>query len=141
MTGPAYIDTSALLKTLRREAETEELLADLRGRGELTSSEVSVTELHRAAGWWGVPREDVERRLRQLDLVPLSRSQLTAAGLIPDPIDPPGTRLRSLDAIHISAALLVESSSVLTYDRNQSRAARANGLAVLHPGRPAGWFA
>lgn len=140
MTGPVYVDTSALLKTLRREAETEALLADLLGRSALTSSEVTITELHRAAAWWGVARDAVDRRLQQLDLVPLSRSQLTAAGLLADPAEPPDTRLRSLDAIHVSAALQVESPSVLTYDRNRSRAARGHGLTVLHPGRAADRF-
>lgn len=46
-----------------------------------------------------------------------------------------GARLRALDAIHISSALLVRSEidAFVTYDRRQAEAAEAAGLRVLSP--------
>lgn len=59
------------LKTLRREAETDDLLRHLAAASDpLAGSEMTVAELHRAARWLGVPGDEVERRLAQLDLVP-----------------------------------------------------------------------
>ena len=98
------------------------------------------TELRRAARWSGIATERVQRRLAQLDRLPATREVLVSAGELPDPVEPPGTRLGSLDAIHLASALRAGADRFMTYDRNQSRAARAAGLTVLHPGRPADWF-
>ena len=141
MTTYLYIDSSALVKTLRAEPETAALLEFLPSvRAPVVTSQITITELHRAARWYDLPAAEVERRLAELDMVPVSRAQLLTAGLLPDPPTPSGTGLRSLDAIHLAAAIGVESDAFLTYDLNQSRAARAAGLSVLHPGRPDAWY-
>jgi predicted nucleic acid-binding protein len=54
---------------------------------------------------------------------------LRQAGLLP------GARLRSLDAIHLAAALSLGAEAVLTYDDRLAEAARGLGMTVLSPGR------
>ena len=45
----------------------------------------------------------------------------------------------SLDAIHLATALSIGDADmeVITYDTRFAAAARANGLTVIQPGRPA----
>jgi predicted nucleic acid-binding protein len=43
------------------------------------------------------------------------------------------TVLRTLDAIHLAAAILLEVDVVVTYDRRLAEACRHNGLAVVSP--------
>lgn len=136
-----YLDTSALVKTLRREAETALLLEHLSGlMSPGITSELSITEVHRISHRFGLPAAAAQERLQELDLVPLTRGQLVTAGLLPDPPQPAGTLLSSADAIHLAAAVAAECTAVLTYDRNQSRAAPSLGLPLLHPGRESGWY-
>jgi predicted nucleic acid-binding protein len=40
--------------------------------------------------------------------------------------------VRSLDILHVSAALTLRADSLLTFDRRQSKVARAEGVRVLH---------
>ena len=47
--------------------------------------------------------------------------------------------LRTLDALHLEAAMRLDAAAVLTYDRRLSKAARSVGLRVVAPGAaPAG---
>lgn len=67
--------------------------------------------------------------LGDLVIVPLEPEVLVAAGGLPDPI------LRSLDAIHVAAALAVAPlDGFVTYDERQAAAARLAGLRTLAPG-------
>lgn len=66
--------------------------------------------------------------LDRVTLHALPRSVYTHAGLLP------GKSLRSLDALHITAALRLEVDAVLVYDVRMREAAAANGLRVLAPG-------
>ena len=45
--------------------------------------------------------------------------------------------MRTLDAIHLAAALVVDDPALefVTYDARLADAARANGLRVVQPGR------
>ena len=141
MTRYLYIDTSALVKTMKHEPETGDLLDFLPStEAPLVTSQLTITELHRAARWYALPAIEVERRLEEIDLVPVTRAQLLTAGLLPDPPAPPWTRFRTLDAIHLAAAVQVECGAFLTYDANQSRAAASAGLKLVCPGRPDDWF-
>jgi len=45
-------------------------------------------------------------------------------------------RLRSLDAIHLASALVIDADVVLTYDERLARACADNGLRVATPGTP-----
>ncbi|MBL8930826.1 MAG: hypothetical protein JNL54_11935, partial [Kineosporiaceae bacterium] len=59
------------------------------------------------------------------------------AGRLPSP---PGTFLRTADAIHLVAAMELGENEFLTYDRRQAQAAAERGFAVVSPGRPADWY-
>jgi len=60
------------------------------------------------------------------------------AGIIAEAARLQPASLRSLDAIHLATALGVAGlDALVTYDDELGRAAEANGLRVLSPGRPA----
>ena len=47
-----------------------------------------------------------------------------------------GPDLRSLDALHVCAALRCGATSIVTYDKRMGRAAAVVGLPVVSPGAP-----
>ncbi len=126
-----YLDTSALVKLVVAEPETASLLTWLRldERGP-TSSELARTELLRA-----VRRVAPERMLQAravLDAVVLlevTTPVLEHAGELAP------AALRSLDALHLAAALALgdDLEAVVTYDDRLGDAASAHGLRVLSP--------
>ncbi|TFC27292.1 PIN domain-containing protein [Cryobacterium sp. TMT1-3] len=59
----------------------------------------------------------------------MDRSVFREAGLLT------GASLRSLDALHIAAALQAEANEFITYDARQQAAAKAVGLRLRAPGR------
>lgn len=127
-----YLDTSALVKLVVREDETAALLAALAG-AELVTSALARTEIARA-----VTRAGVGSRQARADQVLARTAQL----VIDDgTLDRAGTllppALRSLDAIHVAAALGLADrlDGLITYDVRMAAAARAHGLTVRSPGR------
>ena len=105
---------------LKRLADPAELVA---------SSQIAVTELHRTAlALPGVSAAEVDAVLDKVSLVALTPDQLRRAGLLP-PL-PAGAQLRSLDAIHIQAALDIGATEFVTSDKRQAKAAKAAGLTV-----------
>lgn len=125
------MDTSALTKLLKREAETVALRAWLaETRAELLSSALVITELGRVGMAYGLPAASVAAVLQQLDTVDVTRDVLGAAGRLPAA---PGRVLRALDAIHIASALTVGYDTVLTYDKPMTDAAVHSGLTVVAP--------
>jgi predicted nucleic acid-binding protein len=129
-----YLDTSALVKTVVRERESAQLGAWLRGK-ELVASDLVRVETVRAvrvSDSAAVPR--AREAIATLTLIRLDDDLLElAAGL-----EPPF--LRSLDAIHLAAALGVgsELEGIVTYDRRMAEGADALGLRVAAPGRRTG---
>ena len=128
-----YFDTSALVKLVAPEAESGALReAVSSGAWVLTTSALSLTELRRAAMRRG-PEELVKARalLLEMDWFDLTEGILAEAG----ELDPP--LLRTLDAIHLAAALSLGGAcdGVVTYDVRLQEAARAAGLQVLAPGQ------
>lgn len=127
-----YLDTSALVKLVSYEAESDALFAILFDGSAPVSSELAVVELIRAAQRRS--QETVVRAelvLTQIHLVSLTRFLLErAAHLAP-------VLLRSLDAIHLASALQLgaELEAVVTYDDRMASAARQHGIAVAMPGR------
>lgn len=74
--------------------------------------------------------ERARQLVAQLDLVRLDDAMLDAAAALTVP------GLRSLDAIHLAAALTLRSSglaALVTYDERMARAARELGLEVVSP--------
>jgi predicted nucleic acid-binding protein len=103
----------------------------------LATSDLALTELHRVAGWHDLDPDAVEEILARFDRVPLTPALFRQAGLLPHL---PGSYLRSLDALHIVAALDTSQSTFVTYDGGQAKAAAAVGLRVVAPGRVHAWY-
>ncbi|MFP5325901.1 MAG: type II toxin-antitoxin system VapC family toxin [Acidimicrobiia bacterium] len=130
-----YVDTSAVVKLIRKEPETAALRRWLRGKRWI-GSDLLHTKLGRAVLRGGGPSDAqrAERLLREIDLITLSPELYDAAR------DLEPATLRSLDAIHLTAALsLVDDlSGVVAYDSALLDAARAVGGAVVAPGAQSG---
>ncbi len=126
-----YLDSSAIVKLCVTEAESTSLRAMLSEERRLTSSALALTEVIRAVRPHGQAAvEEALATLLTFDLIEVSKPLLnTAAELQP-------TRLRSLDAIHLAAALRLENDcdGVITYDARMAEAAGAAGVAVFAPG-------
>ena len=124
-----YLDSSAFVKLIHQEPETDALRAAVAGVTTF-SSELLACEASRAATRIGSATERAaERALGGLALVPISREVLAAAArLLP-------ADLRSLDAIHLATALRSGErlSALVTYDRRLADAAEHHGLRVLAP--------
>ena len=126
-----YLDTSAAAKLLVEEAESDALASYLDGAVEsgdvVGSSRLLETELRRMATRVAIPHERVTLVLERLDLLLPDDEVFRSAGLLP------GAALRSLDALHVAAALRWGADAVVTYDERQALAVRAVGLEVVAP--------
>ncbi len=125
-----YLDSSAIVKLVAMEAETQPLLEFLRPRQTLVSSALATTEVTRAVLALGdrfIRRAD--EVLGRVELVRVSDKILQDAALLE-----PAT-LRSLDAIHLATASLFEEtlSGLVTYDRRMYQAAEDLGWSVYQP--------
>ena len=130
-----YLDSSAVLKLLVEEAESEDLEAwsGESGRSSrMVSSTLTRVEVLRACR-----RVDESllstagSLLDRLDLLPLDETVVGVAAQVPPP------QLRSLDALHLSSALQLgdDIEAFVVYDTRLADAARALGLPVVQPGR------
>ena len=135
----AYLDASAIVKLIADEEESAALRAWLPQWSAASSSELALTEVRRAVDRKRVGRRAAKqaalgtgfaRVLAGLDLVPLDRALLVAAGELP------GALMRSLDAIHVVSALTLGDAvgAFVTYDERQAEGAAACDLAVAAPG-------
>ena len=133
--GQVYVDSSVIV------AATLEQPGALRGVrwAAAVSSELIVAELLRTLDRLRLTastpdaelaqlREEAERNLAKLDLVPINRAVLRrAGGAFP-------VAVKTLDAIHLATALLWDEQAgeivFLTLDRQLANAARACGLTV-----------
>ena len=129
-----YVDTSALGALLVEQLESDALESWLDQTSDiLVSSDLLEIELRRLAVREGIDQADVTRLLDGVSLAALDRAVYRSAGLLPMPY------LRTLDALHLEAAMRLDAAAVLTYDRRLSKAARSVGLRVVTPGAvPAG---
>lgn len=130
-----YLDSSALVKLVLAEPESESLHRYLSG-ADLISSELALTEVPRAVRRAAAYDRTlpVERLLDQaaevldtLALLPLDRALLSAAGAIDEPA------LRTLDAIHVASAADADVDAFVSYDERQSAAARLVALRTYAP--------
>lgn len=125
-----YLDSSAAVKLVVHEIESDALVRWVAVRSALVSSALLRTELLRA-----VRREDPDRleraraTLRRFDLHAIGEDVLEAASSL-NPVS-----LRSLDAIHLATAhrLAADLEAIVTYDRRMIEGARALGLPVASP--------
>jgi hypothetical protein len=132
-----YADSSALVKLVRDEPESDDLRSYVEGAG-LVTCELALAELPRAVRRAAaidptLPHQVLLSRagelLEAIGLVALERELLIAAGALAEPA------LRTLDAIHVSAAAgLGGLDAFVTYDERQAAAARLAGLRTVTPG-------
>lgn len=123
-----YLDTSAAMKLLIDEAESDVLVQQLTTTArDLVASWLLHTELHCAAGRNPalIEIDAITTVLDAVTLIDITRGDLLAAGT--------HAPLRSNDAIHLATALRVGADEVLTYDNGLSAAAKRAGLRVLAP--------
>jgi hypothetical protein len=134
-----YLDSSAVVKMIRPEVESRDLVEWVNDRNEATvTSVLSEVEVPRALRRSGpVYLAAMPGVLASISRVEMDASvRATAAAYVTD-------TLRSLDAIHLATAeVLVASgktvSAFVTYDRRQAAAASAAGIEVRTPGRADG---
>ncbi len=132
-----YVDSSALIKRVVAEPESEALDLALAGhvadQDVLVSSSLAWVEVERAlrsivssdphfdvGESARVAMSGVAERVIGADVVSLARR-----------IEPPV--LRTLDAIHLATAVLLDADLVITYDDRLTAAARRNSLDVVAP--------
>ena len=125
-----YVDTSAAMKLLVEESESDVLARAVDDeRPDLVSSLLVETELRRAAQRAPALTQDrVTQLLGAISLYELPHSLFVEAGLLP------GAGLRSLDALHLASAIRLGVDRVVTYDRRMAQAAHDLGIPVLAPG-------
>lgn len=129
---PTYADTSALVKLVINEKESESLAEHIRASSlQLTSSEIAEVELLRAVA--RVDRDRIPEAVALLErtvLLPLT-SEITSrvASLKP-------TSMRSLGAIHLATALEIQADleGLVSYDERMVEASRAAGIETCSPG-------
>ena len=128
--SPVYVDSSALVKLIVREPETDALRQYLTSAGPLTSSILATVEVSRA-GARAAPESTAEMVavFEALSVLAFdARSAARAAALSP-------AGLRTLDAIHLATALELagDLTAFVSYDDRLCAAARDLGLPVVAP--------
>ncbi|TDO44712.1 hypothetical protein EV643_115214 [Kribbella sp. VKM Ac-2527] len=127
-----YLHTSAFVKLVWAEKETaalQEYLAE-NASTPLVASTLLVVETRRA-----VQREDpptmvnADLLLSRIGQIGIGPAVIESAGRIPEPT------LRSLDAIHLATALMLqeELQAMVTYDERLARTAAAHRVPVVAP--------
>jgi uncharacterized protein len=127
----AYLDTSAFVKLLVAEPESAALASKLGRWPDRASATLVRTETIRALRRSG-DEHLIGAARRQFDGVHLIRLD---EGLLDRAGDLEPAELRSLDAIHLAAALSIGSDLgvFITYDARLNAAAEAAGLVVAAP--------
>jgi predicted nucleic acid-binding protein len=132
-----YVDSSALIKRAVAERESEAVEEALEQHVEaqdaLVSSTLAWIEIGRALRA-RLDREDHDVVTEAIDdaLSGIAERPITADVVsLARRIEP--NVLRSLDAIHLATAVLLDADTVMTYDDRLAGAARHNGLTVSAP--------
>lgn len=125
------MDTSAVLKLVVEEKESSaaaEYLTNAAAEGhQLVASMLLYTELHCAGHRRRIPGRLINGVLDSINLLDIARSDLMYAAALPG-------GLRSADAIHLSAAIRLQSELLVAYDTELLEVAVEVGLNVLSPG-------
>lgn len=125
-----YLDSSAFIKLVRSEPESGALRAEMSNGDALVSSVLLQVEGRRAASRYGtVALGRARAALGTVTLLAIDDATVeTAADL-----KPPG--LRSLDALHLAAALSLADDlrCMYCYDDRLATAARTLGIDVCRP--------
>lgn len=132
-----YVDSSALLKRVFAEVESPALLSDLRGH--IDSGDALLSS---SLAW-----VEVSRAVRAASSTPATGSvdvlvEIALSGVLEKPVTaevvalarrlgPPV--LRSLDAVHLASAVLLDVDLVVAYDHRLLDAAAENGFRTTAP--------
>lgn len=125
-----YVDSSALVKLVVREPESNALRRYLRRRRPLVASALARAEVSRAVLPLGeAALRQTREVLSRIELVRVNHRVLTIAGTL----GPPG--LRTMDAIHPATASLFGDglARMVCYDDRMVRAAQDLGWSVDTP--------
>lgn len=125
-----YLDSSAIVKLVVREAESGALMRFLKKHPRRVTCGLARTEVPRAVRHLGATAVRRARStLRNIDLIRLDDTLLDAAGMLGPSV------LRSLDAIHLAAAQIVSPAldAIVTYDARMAEAALGLGFVVESP--------
>jgi uncharacterized protein len=130
-----YVDSSALIKRAIEEPESdaldETLEAHVAADDVLVASSLAWVEVTRAIRAAAQPENDIndliESALSGVAERPITADVVSLARRISP------ESLRSLDAIHLATAVLLDADLIVTYDNRLEAAARFNGLAVDRP--------
>ncbi len=133
----AYIDSSALLKRVFREPHSASLSAALAkyvsAESALVTSSLAWIEVSRAVRAYSMNHTEVtaddvvDAAMSGVLEHPMNREVVALARRL-NPLV-----LRSLDAIHLASALLLDVAVIVTYDRRLAEAAAVNGLRSASP--------
>src|SRR5690606_40056314 len=108
MTSRCYLDTSAAVKLIVEEAESDAMAAFMdRDNVSVASSLLLETELRRYASRHELDQNLVTDVLERVPLSEMPPSLYREAGLLP------GSALRSLDALHLASALRLDVEAVV----------------------------
>jgi predicted nucleic acid-binding protein len=124
-----YFDSSAIAKLTQLESESHALIDFLDDHQiQASTSILAEVEVLRALRRNGLDDQHALRGFYLLQFDSDVRREAVRVGL---------PQLRSIDAIHIATALVVDDRELqfITYDNRQAEAARAAGLKVVQPGR------
>jgi uncharacterized protein len=124
-----YIDTSAFVKLCWREQESDALRAHLSGRPLISSVVLHVEAVRAALRRTPSDVAIAQQRLRKVSRLDIAGATISLAATILPP------EVRSLDAVHLAAATLldVDLDELVTYDDRMRQAAIAQGLTVSSP--------
>jgi uncharacterized protein len=125
-----YLDSSALVKRYVAEQGSDEIIAAMEGTERWVSCWLGYVETARAVGLkvGAEASKRVKSEWATVDVVEMDAALAERAAEIAV-----AARLRTLDALHLAAALAVPGSGVVlaTWDRRLHAAARAEGLETL----------
>lgn len=125
-----YLDSSAIVKLVVKEAESHALTRHLRRHVVRVSSALAHVDVLRAVRAQGTEASARARQvLAHLVLVAVDNDILEAAASLD------GAVLRSLDALHLAtaASLASDLTALVAYDARMIAAARALGMRVASP--------
>ena len=125
-----YVDSSAIVKLVIWERDSDALRRYLSSAGQLTASILAVVEVARAVARVAPGSAAAAAAVfESLTVIGLDARTAARAGSL----GPAG--LRTLDAIHLATALELgpELAAFVSYDERLSDAARAKGLTVIAP--------
>jgi|SRR5690349_1035107 len=125
-----YLDSSALIKRYLKEAGSDSVIAAMDAEEAWCSCRIGFLETARAVGRAedAEALREVELDWREFDVIEVDRDLIARAVEVAI-----ASGLRSLDALHLAAALSLSNSELVfaTWDKRLHRAARAHGLRTL----------